>query len=727
MVASPSEPFPDARPHRTAIIVVHGVGDTAPGETLNYVVDQIGTHMHGLRSTGFNRTRNLPELRGLLVRTDESFPVQERDLRLGDGTEATAYELYWADLTRLRGAGLWAGLGVLRTLFETPHVVDALLRHRPDPLSRILRPLLLLATNFLRGPLAGFCATLFAGAMIFLSYYYIPNREPLNAVIKAIGGPAEAIPYFLTYKVYFSLMLLLFGAGGFWLFRALRDRDVGFADLGLFSGLFAITIVLELHLRSLFAPELSAVLRDLLPVGQSGLEPINWMHSGPAHLAAFKLYYPRLTVLWQIWAGLMALAIAVYVAMWILDVVNRRDGGPRGAGLGIGLAVIQATTWLATIPVLGVLMIDSVRSVFTSEFDRQMFHAVLQAIQAVQDVPTSTWDQLLNDYNASARGLDPMIGTALRELTLSFLFNGAMLLTISILAVLCLFGRYLHIRHRTRVMAKAQMDWADVGRSLPRLIANTWLILFLIALGVTQAVLIITHDWNQRPPAPEIFVPIGLAIAGFLFVATRALRPYMPSALGGVLHIAQDLIDHHYRTRVGFSGYLRLKSKVPDVESFPRRERISNRMHAVIDTLIQTKDFDDVLFLAHSQGSVIVFDYLNDLHNDPASHPGGLLLGRYRPYVITVGSPLGHLYRHYFDDYRRLDQSLAALRPAVSRWINIYRCDDPIAGPVRGLDPDLPQNMALSPGGHLAYWAEPEVAARIGELLEQAVNRDLTA
>ena len=74
------------------------------------------------------------------------------------------------------------------------------------------------------------------------------------------------------------------------------------------------------------------------------------------------------------------------------------------------------------------------------------------------------------------------------------------------------------------------------------------------------------------------------------------------------------------------------------------------------------------MFLAHSQGSVVIYYYLkSDINN------GNNILGGTKTDVITFGSPLGHIYQHYFREYAGLEPSLERLatRFKATRVISI--------------------------------------------------------
>lgn len=79
-----------------------------------------------------------------------------------------------------------------------------------------------------------------------------------------------------------------------------------------------------------------------------------------------------------------------------------------------------------------------------------------------------------------------------------------------------------------------------------------------------------------------------------------------------------------------------------------------------------------VVVSAHSQGTVIAAAALWQLP-ESVRHQVGLL---------TYGSPLRRLYGRFFPAYMA-PEDLARLRLHIPAWRNLYRCTDPIGGPVR--------------------------------------------
>ena len=87
--------------------------------------------------------------------------------------------------------------------------------------------------------------------------------------------------------------------------------------------------------------------------------------------------------------------------------------------------------------------------------------------------------------------------------------------------------------------------------------------------------------------------------------------------------------------------------------------------------------------------------------------------------ILTFGSPITHIYQHYFPrDYGAFSETglkdLAADKRV--KWLNIYRADDPVGTTISGPTQDFPENIRMPAGGHLRYWEE-DVAKALREHL----------
>ena len=105
---------------------------------------------------------------------------------------------------------------------------------------------------------------------------------------------------------------------------------------------------------------------------------------------------------------------------------------------------------------------------------------------------------------------------------------------------------------------------------------------------------------------------------------------------------------------------------------------------------------DRVHVMAHQQGAMVALDVLSAV---TVRHPLTL---------TTLGSPAGTLYQEWLG---------WPVRDAPE-WCNLYRADDPLAGPVgvEGVDAPLPG------GGTGSYWSEAFLAERILQVMRQPLE-----
>ncbi len=268
---------------------------------------------------------------------------------------------------------------------------------------------------------------------------------------------------------------------------------------------------------------------------------------------------------------------------------------------------------------------------------------------------------------------------------------------------------------------------------LPRLIASPLIIAMLFAGALFNAAVVYV-PWVQTSILPTV---VKTAIerfgnaqlgAGAMIVFILVMAAVIELS-GAALHIGRDLVDHQY-DRNPRSLAMRIAGGLPDPDADPdterkryrRRLRIQRRLEALIEGVIARQHADRLIFLAHSQGTVITRDYLLDHDKLIASRlaQDRSISTVQRIDVITLGSPLTHLYRHYFsgdgvldDDAHRGTRQFEKVRS----WTNIWRIDDPIGQEV-SFEADLPiTNKGIAPGGHTSYWKEPDVCATIMRML----------
>ena len=89
-------------------------------------------------------------------------------------------------------------------------------------------------------------------------------------------------------------------------------------------------------------------------------------------------------------------------------------------------------------------------------------------------------------------------------------------------------------------------------------------------------------------------------------------------------------------------------------------------------------------------------------------------------HLVTLGSPLTHLYQYYFPErYPPLaNDSWGGLRKTVRNWVNVYRVDDFVGTYIEKQSipgwPGAPKNVPIAAGGHTGYWRQREVVTMTG-------------
>jgi len=99
----------------------------------------------------------------------------------------------------------------------------------------------------------------------------------------------------------------------------------------------------------------------------------------------------------------------------------------------------------------------------------------------------------------------------------------------------------------------------------------------------------------------------------------------------------------------------------------------------------------NLIILAHSWGSKLMLDYINENKNIKECT------------FLTIGSPIDSICNKFLDI--QIEKS-----EKIKKWVNIYRYGDYIAGPI---DLEGVENKLLGNGGHTNYWSSKKLAKEI--------------
>jgi hypothetical protein len=250
-------------------------------------------------------------------------------------------------------------------------------------------------------------------------------------------------------------------------------------------------------------------------------------------------------------------------------------------------------------------------------------------------------------------------------------------------------------------------DLEQTARNMPRLLFNPVLVGLMIVSFLVVFALVFLQPYLDNN---QVFVTLRAYILPVAAVVALILPFFFGRRVANVANFARDLIDHHYQPRQETAAYF-----IPSVFRMRhrrlRRERIQGRLNLVLEHFVQNQGYDGVIFLAHSQGSIIVYDFLKD------NGPHYTRLGDAAPALLTFGSPLGSIYQKYFSEYAASNTVPLGIAARLKCWINLYRVDDYIGGrisPPPGLRID---NHVMGMGGHTGYWTEPDVAEALDAIL----------
>ncbi len=257
--------------------------------------------------------------------------------------------------------------------------------------------------------------------------------------------------------------------------------------------------------------------------------------------------------------------------------------------------------------------------------------------------------------------------------------------------------------------------------------------MLLIAYGASAVLVLVAalrtlfDSFDQAYPTVS---NVAVAIQDFVTARVRSQR--LPSILVILalvmvapiwlaLDLANDVI-----TYVRGNADLRRWRQVRPPEESPKRgilvsERIRRRFNAVASHLLQSEGVNQLVIVAHSQGTVVAIDEL-------CRSSGPQDLDRIPLTLVTMGSPVTHLYQYYDPvGYPSWPASRwDAFFRHVNRWLNLYRIDDFVG---TRIDPPSAwtgefKQQAVGAGGHTDYWTDRRVlqALRDFEVLGHAAR-----
>ncbi len=689
------------RPRRVGLVVVHGVGETEPGYCTNTLLDTLSATVPAYKIYAFSEYWRLGEQPPA---SDEqqpsspalSFPAVLRHGSHANGTGLTALELHWADLTNIQAGRVNTLLGLFRVIFESHHLVHAMLDRGRSVTAWILRKILWVAGWMLRGPIAALTITTSAYCSLLL---FAPGGDVL-----ANHYPGQSFA---------GVQLVLFATAVYFLYRIIQNQDITWYDsvfwLALTTAMLMVLNALGLLFpyidlfpplnEKFFANFFDWVLRLLngLTPAVSPEQPVLGCASpvnGAANLGACYVngLYKLIIWGWRVWGGLLLFCTAIlFFAMWRARKTSERSA-VASISTSVGILILQFMLWTTVVVTLLYPMLN-----------RAETNAALHKLAPLLD------DQVFKkQYDADGK-ISQLIKVPDVAADWIERFKFIYVLAASVVLVF-LAAAWVLMRYRRALARSGLGELERTARRMPPLLFNSKLVALLIIAFLGVIVLVFNQADYEKIESFVRFRSVLLPVAAFIALVTPM---FFGHRIANVVHIARDLIDHHYLPSIETATYFsKAAFRVRGVR--PRRARIQGRLVTLLDTFVEKEKFDDLIFVAHSQGSIVAYDYLLN------AAPEFKELGGATPSLLTFGSPLGPIYQKYFHEYAAKHPVPDELEARLRCWVNLYRVDDYIGGrahPPEGLKID---NRVMPPGGHMYYWSEADVARALDQIIQRA-------
>ncbi len=679
--AAPADPFQPSEP-TWAVLVIHGVGDTGPGVTMEAFVPPLLEASQGnlvaieppeVRLLAETAAAPTAEGRSSHVPLADRLPmhlrrVHVRHPRPGTPKQALFAEVYWADISST-GDSLWnLLLSLFTVVFYLRYISDQAAASPGLFLARALRLLLYGASWLLCGPIAalnGFLLYLLAARFGLVMLLGLLQRLGLTA-----HGEVDAVDLagLVLLGTLLGVVLTYWGGKKAWPGQW-RLLLVWFTLVGIGMAAWATS--------RLFLPLEMAWHR---PLEQFVLQHL---HLEGKDVNAFALHLAVL--LSAIHVAFLVLGVVTMLALviWMLahgEVWLRwRKFIEPALNAAFGAALLQIGIWVVLVPALGLVVLD----------------------RLFPDLPAE----------------DPLF----KGVFTSYLLHLGMAAVVGLCAAGVWGWRWTWVKSHAGPYETAEKR--TLARQIPRLLIHILIILLLIVVSVAGTLLFlsvfVTRDTRLQDglklegyrQAVAAVTVAGLTAVGLLF--RKGLRAW--------LHILMDIINHFYRERLSFREMLR-PAQQPDIRVFVIQQRIEARFRRVLEEVLRMAQVTHLTVVTHSQGTMIAIDVL-------WMPQTAVLLAGKAVYLVTMGSPFTHLYQHYFPHrYPPLfrnpatgvfnDDAWGRLQQTVQSWVNLYRVDDFIGTHIDGDDPGkFPENHCLPVGGHIGYWNEPLVRQRLGSYL----------
>jgi hypothetical protein len=651
-------------------LVVHGIGEQEAGETLAQLVGGVaGDRPHTV-------TTDTRMFRDIHPNTDDRaidlFPCHIHRVTTR-GSKVIFAEVFWADTSRSMRGRVGTLYELVKTILGLGYIVreNAAEKHpNPEgwnksyPASWIRRAANLFV-SVLHGPIL---ATNIVNALILIWLYAVGWLPWINK-----------LAFLQNFELQVHVAVFLTGVSAVFLWFILRKGQHGrlFGVFVYWMGVAGLLIFLSLAIYFLGA--------------FSALKPAGCEDTKLCAFFWFTSAFPMAQML--AWVSAIVLVTFILIAQVVDDYCNKKDHWRN-------LFPVTCSAMMILFMVVAVILFIA-------------FLTFLEQLPKGDTIFTNETIQILK-YVTASLSLPAWVGLGL-------------LIVAGIVLAIYRAIKIAEIRRKLKTLTFGTQDCETYLKSLeiPRLIVNP-IVNFALALGIASfligAVILVlmvdlelgNHGNHNVCTSGEIEDQLStianLQCSGLsISIGVSAISIAIFASFWGVLSIGLGVAKD-------IAGYF---SEEPNRKQGNEmqpvlRQRINNRLHTVASNLVAAENPDEIVIIAHSQGTVVAVEALRDgLFDQFLSTTKQKKLS-----LVTMGSPVGHIYSHYFPTRFKL---IDHMKGKIAGWTNIYRIDDFVGTDIGGADGDWPVNRPVGPKGHTGYWADDQVRS----ILEETVLEEL--
>ncbi|WP_300040524.1 hypothetical protein [uncultured Paracoccus sp.] len=717
---------------KTLILIVHGIGEQAPGETIDALTGGAVQEL-GLPGPIEGRTEMIAEQ----VEDSEQlnlFPCTIRRTvlaasdrnKLSKDQEIMAAEVYWSDLSPAPRGAFGTAFDLLRTVLGLGYLA---MDNADDSASAV--------DIWSRRGVYGFVWIFYALIAPMNALLLLASLALLvdNFVIR-IGSGAGQLPGSLLIACVAATALL---AGLFWRAR-IRRPSSSYMLRAFMAGLAGLAGLLIIAALAAWMVPDAGWLNAMRLASCPSVEMTACWSRDHQDLAAFA--WAAGLAMGLVWLGAVALLLSLFTLSTLTDLGLRRtlllfglpalvilaaQLAPGGIWIGFaimiaGAALVLALAWRSLTGLRGGLRRITE---FFGRRDRiflSVCNAMLLFWMLISAALWSLFSGIVQKMDGPEGG-QSLLSQIYRDY--SQLPTSTMAYILIAVAALVIVGAVPVLIRQLRRDQLAQdpnteLSGLDVwcGRLILNPVMN--LLLFLLILwvafgGAFQAAKtamdlfgITYYEWNTDTLIGKLSAfhdwishwnVFAVTVTAVLGIAIYRAADFIAAALG----VARDISVYSTRT-------LAAKPGPGSASRYAQRERILGRFRLVHDHLARQMDYDRLIVVAHSQGTVVAAQSLAS--NQMPERPR---------FLLTMGSPLTHIYGQYFARGFGLDP----LAGRLARWINVYRCDD-FVGTYVSAGNGLVENLRVAPNGHTGYWTDRNVWSALRRTLApQPADRDI--